>query len=360
MRGQLVTGGSGYVGSLLVKRLRERGTRVRVLDIEDAPDRPSDVEFVKGDIRDARTVAQACQGCAVVFHNVALVPLVKDRRGFQSVNVGGTRQLLAAALAAGVQKVVHTSSSAVFGIPDRNPVDDAVEPRPGEAYGRAKLAAERVCTEYVERGLDVTMIRPRTVVGPGRLGIMQILFEWIRRGQNIPVFGKGDNVYQFVHVDDLADALIRAAARPGPATYNVGAAVFGTMRETLEGLVAHAGTGSAVVSVPMTPAVWGMTVAGALGLSPLGPYHALMYGRSLFFDISRARRELGWTPRYDNVEMFCDAYDWYVAHRSQVGARTGASQHRAAPRPRVLALVGAMLRAWSLLRPIRPQPRSRG
>jgi nucleoside-diphosphate-sugar epimerase len=162
---QLVTGGSGYFGSLLVEQLRKRGQRVRVLDLNDADDRPDDVEFCQGDIRDPAAVGRACQGIDVIHHNVAQVPLAKDRQAFWSVNVDGTRVLLDACRKAAVQKVVSMSSSAVYGVPARNPVDDMVAPKPGEEYGRAKLAAEGLCRSYAERGLDITVIRPRTIVG---------------------------------------------------------------------------------------------------------------------------------------------------------------------------------------------------
>jgi nucleoside-diphosphate-sugar epimerase len=339
----LVTGGAGYFGSLLVSRLHAQGHPVRIFDLADAEERPAGVEMVRGDICDRDAVARACEGVAVVHHNVALVPLAKDRAAFFAVNEGGTRNLLEASARAGVRKVVYTSSSAVFGVPERNPVTEDMEPHPQEAYGRAKLAGERLCRAHAERGLDVAIVRPRTILGHGRLGIMQILFEWVRLGRNVPVLGRGDNLYQFVHADDLADACIRAAERPGFRIYHVGAAEFGTMRETLEALVAHAGTGSRVRSVPMAPAVLGMRLASALGLSPLGPYHALMYGRSMYFDVRRAREELGFAPRWSNVAMLCESYDWYVAHRDAVLARGGASHHRSAVRQGVLGLVSRLL-----------------
>jgi len=326
----LVTGGAGYFGSLLVHRLLERGRPVRIFDLNDAPDQPPGVELVQGDIRDREAVARACRGVHTLHHNVAQVPLAKDVDRFWSVNCDGTRNLLETALEAGVQKVIHTSSSAVFGVPPRNPVDDTVAPRPQEEYGRAKLAAEELCHTWIQRGLDVSIVRPRTILGHGRLGIMQILFEWIRGGHNVPVMGRGDNLYQFVHADDLAEACLLAAARPGPAIYNVGAEVFGTLRETLEGLIAHAGTGSRIVSLPMTPAVRLMELTSRLGWSPLGAYHSLMYGQSMYFDLTRLKLELGWKARHSNLEMFCESYDWYLAHREEVLRQRGASYHRSA------------------------------
>ena len=202
----VVTGGSGYFGSLLATQLRERGDTVRVFDILDADDRPDDVEFVQGDIRDRKAVDQAMAGADVVHHNVAMVPLAKDREAFWSVNSGGTLNLLEAARDAGVGKVVYTSSSAVFGVPRELPVDEFVTPQPAEAYGRAKLAGEEMCWRFADKGLDVSIIRPRTIMGHGRLGIMQMLFDWIRQGRNVPVLDGGHNTYQFVHADDLAAA----------------------------------------------------------------------------------------------------------------------------------------------------------
>ncbi len=335
----LITGGSGYFGCVLRDRLRATGTAVRVFDLVDVEDRPADVEFVAGDIRDRDAVRAACAGIDVVYHNVAQVPLAKDRDLFWSVNHGGTDNLLQAARAVGVRKIVHTSSSAIFGIPARNPVDETVEPRPRESYGEAKLAAERAVADAVRDGLDVTVIRPRTVVGHGRLGIFQILFDWVEDGRRIPVLGTGDNVYQFVHADDLADACIKAAARPGAAVYNIGAERFGTMRQTLEALCRHAGTGSTVYSVPRRLAVAAMRLTSALRLSPLGDYHALMYGRSLYFDITRAKVELGWQPHASNDEMICESYDWYRTHKVQVARSNGQSAHRSAVRQGILRLV---------------------
>lgn len=335
----LVTGGSGYFGNLLVEQLLLNGDGVRVFDLNDAADRVSQVEFIQGDIRDADAVRRAVQDVDVIYHNVAQVPLAKDRRLFWSVNCDGTENLLQAALDAGVRKTIHTSSSAVFGVPPRNPVDDSVLPNPREAYGRAKLESERICRRYVDRGLDVTIIRPRTILGHGRLGIFQILFEWIREGRNVPILGSGENIYQFVHAEDLADACLCASKRPGFAIYNIGAAKFGTMRESLDSLIWHAGTGSKIRSLPIGLATQLMRLTSVLGLSPLGPYHSLMYGRSLYFDLTRPKAELGWNPRYGNVEMLSQSYDWYLANREAVLATKGASHHRSALKEGILAIV---------------------
>lgn len=323
----LVTGGSGYFGSLLVRELRARGDDVRVLDLVDASDRPPEVDLVLGDVRSTATVRRAVDGVDVVYHNVAQVPLARDRELFETVNVGGTNTLLTACGEAGVRKVVHTSSSAVFGIPASNPVMPETPPSPVEAYGRAKLEAELVCRAAVSRGLDITIIRPRTILGLGRLGIFGILFDWIADGVAVPVLGSGDNRYQFVHAHDLATACIAAATRSGPAVYNIGAEEFGTMREALEHLCEHAQTGAKVRSVPARPAAAAMRASARLGLTPFAPYHWIMYSRELWFDVSAAKRDLGWAAAYSTDAAFRDSYDWFLANRASADD-SGASAHR--------------------------------
>jgi len=335
----LVTGGSGYLGETVVRKLLERGDDVRVFDLVDNDDRPEAVEFVLGDIRDARAVSLALEGVQVVHHNVAQVPLAKDREKFWSVNVEGTRILCEAAARAKVDKVVLVSSSAVYGVPPRNPVGLDVPPSPREAYGRAKLEGERVAGQYQARGLDVSVVRPRTILGHGRLGIFQILFEWVRRGRPVYTLGDGSNRYQFVHADDLVDVCLRADRLPGPRVLLAGTDRFGTMRELLEGLVEHARTSSRVRALPFRATQAAMMVTSKVGLSPLGDYHTLMYGREMFFDVSETKRVLGWQPRYSNAEMIAESYDWYVAHRDEVLARTNASHHRSAVKLGVLKLL---------------------
>ncbi|HUF85729.1 MAG TPA: NAD-dependent epimerase/dehydratase family protein [Acidimicrobiia bacterium] len=337
----LVTGGSGYFGTILVDRALARGDDVRIFDVNPpAPREGGTAEYLPGDVRDRDALRAACEGVDVVLHNVAQVPLARDRALFRSVNVVGTANLLLAARDAGVTKFVHTSSSAVFGIPESNPVTEETPCRPLEAYGRAKLEAELLCREAVETGLDVTIVRPRTILGHGRLGIMAVLFEFVAEGAPVYVLGDGSNRYQFVHANDLADACLRAAEREKPAVYNIGASEFGTMRETLQALVDHAGTGSRVRSLPAAPAKAGMQVLARLGLAPFAAYHWLLYGESLWFDTSRAQSELGWKPEHSNESMVVESYEWFLDHRDQLGDAHG-SHHQSPVR---LGLLRALKR----------------
>ena len=322
----LVTGGAGYFGSILAGMALERGDRVRILDL-NPPAPGASIDYIAGDVRDRAAVTAACDGADVVLHNVAQVPLARDRDLFWSVNVTGTANVLLAARDRGVAKVVHTSSSAIFGIPDHNPVTEDTAGRPLEAYGKAKLEAELLCRDAAGTGVDVTIVRPRTILGHGRLGIIAVLFEFVAEGAPVYVLGRGDNRYQFVHANDLADACLRAADREKPAVYNIGAGEFGTMRETLQALVDHAGTGSRVRSLPAGVARTAMRVLSEMGVAPFAPYHWLLYAESLWFDTSKARSELGWEPRHSNASAVIESYQWFLAHRDEPGA-TDRSHHQ--------------------------------
>ena len=326
----LVTGGSGYFGDLLVQQALAAGDQVRIFDLEP-PVEPNGAEVVIGDVRDRAAVQAACDGVDVVMNNVAQVPLAKDQELFWSVNVVGTANVLLAARDAGVAKVVHTSSSAIFGIPESNPVTEDTPGRPLESYGRAKLTAETLCHEATAAGLDVSIIRPRTILGHGRLGIMAILFEFVAEGAPVFVLGGGHNRYQFVHANDLADASLRAAARPGPATYNIGADNPATMRETIQALADHAGTGSTVRSLPTGPAAAAMRALAGARLVPFAPYHWLLYGESLYFDTTKAQEELGWRSSADNADMLIESYEWFLSHRGGFDGQRGS--HHQSPVP---------------------------
>ena len=239
-----------------------------------------------------------------------------------------------------MRKVVLVSSRSVFGIPKQVPVVETTQPAPVEAYGRAKYEAEQVAKAFHERtGLDLTIIRPTTIVGHGRLGVFQMLFDWIQHGKNVYVLGRGDNLHQFVHAEDLARACMLAAGRPGFAIYNIGGADHCTMRQMLEGLVAHAGTGSRVRGLPTRLAVTLMASLSRWHLAPFPPYICLLYGQDFVFDSSKAVAELGYKPQWGNVAMFIHSYEWYLKNREKVLATRGASKHRSPVKQGLLAVL---------------------
>ena len=325
----LVTGGSGFVGSNIARILHSRGEKVRILDIIDFDDRPEDMEFVRCDILDKQGVEAAMKNVDYVHHNVALVPLTKAGRKFWDVNVEGTQIAVDAAKKAGVKMFIHMSSSAIFGAPKECPITDDTPPNPIEIYGCAKLEGERRVQKAAEGGSPCAIIRPRTLLGGReRLGIFQILFEWIRDGKKVYVIGNGSNLFQLLHVEDLAELSILCAKREKSGIYNVGTDKYSTLRDDLTALISHAGTKSRVVGLPANIAMTTLTVLDFLRLCPLAPWHYLTYHKPFYFDISKPMNELGWKPKYGNVEMLIESYDWIIANYSKIQEEKIRSAHR--------------------------------
>jgi dTDP-glucose 4,6-dehydratase len=205
----------------------------------------------------------------------------------------------------------------VYGIP-RAPLCGEDHPTvPLGAYGRSKLLAEGLCSEAVARGLDVTMLRPMSLFGPWMTGIFAILFEWVRTGKPVYMLGRGANRVQGVSAWDVADALLLAGERPGLGgrVFNLGAEPEGvpSVFEWVRALVRHGGDRSPVLRIPAAALRGAARALGLFGLSPIVPEHYILADRNFVLDTSAARRDLGWKPRYDNVRMLCEAYDWYAS-----------------------------------------------
>ena len=311
MATHLITGGSGFIGGYTARCLHALGERVRVLDVIDSSGRPDGCEFVQASVLDREAVRDAVEGVDFVHHTAALVPLTKAGAHFREVNVEGTRIVAEAALAAGVRMFLHTSSSAVFGAP-RCPITEKTPLRPIETYGRSKADAEVCLREVRARGLACAIIRPRTVLGPGRLGIFQILFEWMREGRALYVIGDGRNLLQFLHVSDLVAVSLLCINRDRPGTYNVGAARFGTLRDDLKIVIRHAGSKSRIVGLPVNATMATLKAMDRLRLSPLAPWHYLTYHKPFHFDITPLTEGLGWKPAYGNKDMLIEAYESFL------------------------------------------------
>jgi nucleoside-diphosphate-sugar epimerase len=326
----LVTGGSGFLGINLIRLLLELGWRGRSLDIApfDYPERGR-VDAILGDIRDPAAVEHAMDGVDIVVHCAAALPLAPEAE-ILSTDIQGTRVLLEAAQRHRVSRFVFVSSTAVYGIPDHHPIREE-DPLHGVGpYGLAKVAAEQVCAEYRSRGMCVSVLRPKSFVGPERLGVFELLYDWAFDGRRFPVLGRGDNLYQLLDVEDLCQVIHLCMTRPVEQvndTFNVAARQFGSMRDNVQTVLDRAGHGKRVVSLPAGPAVLILRVLEALGLSPMYSWIYETAGRDSFVAIDRLQTRLGFTPRYSNREALVRNYDWYVAHRDEFRGQHGVT-HR--------------------------------
>ena len=219
------------------------------------------------------------------------------------------------------------------------PITDETGYCPLEAYSRSKLDAEKEVWSYMQDGGQASCIRPKTTVGGGRLGIFQILFEWISENKNVYVIGDGSNHFQFVHVADLIDACLKAATSKHCGLYNIGSARFGTLREDLELLIKTVGSRSRVIGLPVKLTVAILRILDFLNLSPLAPWHYLTYHKPFVFDISRAMKELGWAPRYSNLDGLLDSYRWYLANKHLINRNEAVSAHKNPIKQRILKIL---------------------
>jgi len=316
-----ISGGAGFLGLHLARRLVAAGDAVRTLDVVplDDAELERDVDERRGDVRDLSQVRELVAGADVVVHAAAALPIQASRQAIRSVNVDGTENVLRASRDANVRRIVFISSTAVYGIPVKHPIEED-DPLIGVGlYGESKIDAEALCRVAA---VETTIIRPKTFVGPERLGVFEILFDWIREGRRIYILGKGHNRYQLLAVEDLVDAVVGAAKERAAAgeTFNVGAREFGTVREDLGALIAHAGSGSRLQPIPAKPAELALRALELMHLSPLAEWHYKTAHRDSFVDVAKAHRLLGWEPRYSNREALIRTYDWYLANRGRIAA----------------------------------------
>jgi nucleoside-diphosphate-sugar epimerase len=317
-----ITGGSGFLGVHLARRLATNGNLVRTLDLEPPDDElgAAGVQSVVGDIRDAEKARELCAGMDVLVHAAAALPIRRSANEIRSVNVDGAATIARAAAEAGVSRVIVVSTTAVYGVPETHPITEETPLAPLGAYGESKTEAEEVFRRLGSGRLDVAILRPKTFLGSERLGVFEILFDWIREGRRIYVLGNGRNRYQLLAVDDLVEAIVRLGERPSvPDVLNVGAKVFGTVEEDLQGLIAHAGSASRLVRVPARPAQAILRALELARVSPLAEWHYRTADKDSFVDTSTAEAALGWEPRYSNLEALATAYDWYAQHRETAG-----------------------------------------
>ena len=329
-RSCLVTGGSGFLGINLIRRLMADGWEVRSLDLVpfDYPERGS-IEAIEGDIRDPTAVERAMHGVDSVVHCAAALPLAPAAE-ILSTGVAGTNVLLQHARACGVDRFVFISSTAVYGIPDQRPILESHRLVGVGAYGRSKIEAEDLCAEGRALGQCVPVLRPKTFVGPERLGVFELLYDWASQGRRFPVLGSGANRYQLLDVRDLCEVIVRCLVLERSRvddTFNVAAARFGSMADNVQCILDRAGFGRRVAHLPRWPTVAALRVLATLGLSPLYPWIYETADHDSEVSIDKLRSHLGYIPQHSNEEALRANFDWYLANRDRFAGRRGIT-HR--------------------------------
>jgi nucleoside-diphosphate-sugar epimerase len=337
----LVTGGAGFFGGVLKRRLLDDGAEVVGVDLIPDTARHPALTSLQADIRDEAAMQSvfAAHRFDAVFHIAAMLAHGKmDRKLLWSSNVDGTGVIARCARQAGVRRLVFTSSNCLWASNLGHPVREDDPPAPAEIYGESKLAAEKLLKQF-EDGLDVVVLRCPTIIDSGRLGLLAILYEFIHENKTVWVVGSGGNHYQFIDAGDLAQACVQSLDCHGSATFHVGSDNVPSLRECYEAVIREAGSRSRVRSLPKGPALAAMRLAHKLRVSPLGPYHYRMIAEDFIFDTSRIRQALGWRPTVTNSEMLTKAYRYYAENRDEILARSNVSAHSRAAEMGILRLL---------------------
>lgn len=327
----LITGGAGFLGINLIRHLLAKGQQVTSFDIapfhyDDVKDR---VRIITGDIRDETAVGTALEGIDIVVHAAAALPLY-DPEDIFSTNIDGTRNVLQQAYLKKIARVIHISTTAVYGIPDHHPLHEDDKLYGVGPYGETKVFAESVCEEYRHRGMCIPMVRPKSFIGPERLGVFAMLYEWAKDGKHFPVLGKGENRYQYLDVEDLCEAIWHCATLSCENvndTFNIGAKEFGTPRSDFQVVLDYAGYGKCVISLPERPVIFTLRILERLGLSPLYKWIYETVGKESYVSIEKAEQVLGLTPKYSNRNALLRNYQWYLDNQVRFRNSAGVT-HR--------------------------------
>ncbi|MDR1838827.1 MAG: NAD-dependent epimerase/dehydratase family protein [Treponema sp.] len=339
-----ITGGAGFLGINLTRFLLEKGHRVVSFDISaqyDYPEKNDDrVTVIQGDIRDIEAVREAIAGCDIVVHTAAALPLYSEE-DISTTDIDGTRNVLQAAYDIGIKRVIQISSTAVYGIPDHHPLVENDKLIGVGPYGVAKINAEKVCEEFRGKGMIVPILRPKSFIGPERLGVFALFYDWASTGHGFPMIGSGNNRYQLLDVYDLCEAAYLCAELPPEKvndTFNIGAEEFTTMKEDYQAVLDYAGFGKKIRGFPAAPLIWTLRLLEVLHLSPLYKWVYETASKDSFVSIEKAKNVLGFKPRYSNKDALIRNYQWYLDNCDSFAHTSGVS-HRVPWKQGILGFV---------------------
>lgn len=344
----LVTGGTGFLGLHTCQYFDDQGWDVTAFDLKpfDEEDDTDDIGYIAGDVNNENEVAEAVEDVDYVVHTAAALPLW-DHKRIRETTMKGTRNVLWSAKDADVERVVYISSTAVYGTHDHHPITEESPLDGVGAYGEAKIEAEQICSDFRRQGMCVPILRPKTFIGPQRLGVFQVLFDWIEDGANVPLVGWGNNKYQLLHVVDLVRAIelmLEGDEEEVNDTFNVGTDEFGTMKEDFQAPIDYAGTGKRTVGTPATLTVFALRVLEKLNLSPLYPWVYETAHEDSYVSVEKLK-DHGWEPEYSNQEALVETYKWYLENYEEPTSETGLD-HRVAWDQGALAVVKKIFQAF--------------
>jgi len=336
----LITGGAGFFGSIMKRKLLDAGHEVVSIDLEPDSLRQAGYTAHQGDINDDALMDKifASGRFDGIFHLAALLAHVKkDLPKLWRSNVDGTANVLRYAEQYGVTHIAFTSSNCLWAKNFDEPVREDEPPAPIEIYGRSKLEGEKIL--LASKKVTSVIFRCPTIMDEGRLGLLGILFAFIDENRKLWVVGDGANRYQFIYAKDLADACLRAMDYGETEVFNIGADSVKSFNEVYDFVIKAGGSRSRIAHLPRGLTVFGMKVCFALGISPLGPYQYKMITSNFVFDTTKIKEKLGWRPTKTNEEMLLTAYEYYHKNKEEILARKNVSAHSSVAKMGIIRLL---------------------
>jgi dTDP-glucose 4,6-dehydratase len=320
----VIFGGDGFVGRHLAPKLAADGEEVIVADIvkSEFPHYRA-VRHVHCDVTDPDSVAAVGLEADDMVYNLSakmLSPIqvrAKRHEFFFPVNFHGTEHIIQAMDRVGAPKLVHFTTDMIYGHTFTYPMTEEHPVAPLGEYGWSKQKTEELALEWRQRGMAISLFRPRLIIGPGRLGILEKLFKLIDWNFPVPMIGSGKNPYQFISVFDCAEAA-RAAWKAGVPNeaYNLGSLNPPPVKKLLGDLIRHAGSKSLLIPTPGWAVKRTLDLLDAINMPIMDPEQYLIADEKCVLDVSKAERQLGWVPKYRDEDMLIAAYSEYRANKN--------------------------------------------
>jgi len=318
----LVTGGTGFTGACLVRRLLSRGHEVLVLDNQEglADDElaAKGARITIGSVTDADLLNKLVPGCELIYHLAAAFRRVNlPKSVYRETNVTAMRNLLEISRAEGVKKVVYCSTQGVHGNVDNPPGDENTPIEPEDYYQYTKYEGEKVAQEFIGKGMDITILRPTAIYGPGDPGRFLMLYRRVRQGM-FPFFGSGEALYHPVYIENFVDAFELAAQKPEARgqTYIIADDRYYRIKEIVEKIAAVMEVDLKIRHYPFWALYAISTVVEMLYKPlpvdpPLFRRRADWFRQNRAFKIDKARKDLGYEPKVGLDEGLKLTYEWY-------------------------------------------------
>lgn len=312
----IVVGGSGFVGQYTLQALREKFVECElcVLDIVK-PREDFGAKFAFCDL--TQEIDFTFFPDDIVIHLAGRQyhpkpPRENREKYFFELNYEGTKKLFEKMQEGGCTKMIYFSTDMVYGLPLHLPVSNMHPKSPFGAYGKSKLASEEFLRSFWDKGYNITIFRPRMIVGRGRFGLLTKLFWLIKNNLPVPMIGKGENCYQMVSVEDCANAIICAINRGVPnACLNLGSKNPPKVKDLLRCLIGDVGSYSILLPTYGCGIKWILKILGGMGVELMYEEQYKIADVEYVVDISETFGLIGWEPRYSDEQMLKQAFEEY-------------------------------------------------